>query len=222
MGHCKIAIGICIAILLIMVYYVAKADARDSENLTSDQVAGYIPAKLMPDINPYAGLQVRDKYLSRRGWNRQESMCSGPDPWDDPWDKRQSWSNNAVYNANNPVKGCESKLNEHPIKGGDMKNAPSEVSTVNNNVKGANGKDNKESFSNGELMLSLSGRNAMWGSSESPVFWEPNQFLTESGFYHNASQGIQNTGTPSVIQTQENFTSEQLLMSAIGRNASNY
>lgn len=222
MGSCKMAIGLCVAILLVMLYYIAKADARASgsvEGLTTDQVAGNIPACLMPDIDPAAGLEVHQTYLARRGWDRPakanvEGMCGSPDPWNDPWNSNPQWSEDrsspCIYNENNP------------IKGGDMKNAPNEVSTVNNNVKTANGKDNKESFSSDELMSSLSGRNGMWGSYEAPAFWDPNPALTAAGFYHNASQGTVSQGTKSVMSTQENFTSEQLLMSAGGGNASNY
>ena len=211
MKPCKIVIGLCVIILLVLIFLIVPNQTK-TEGLINDGPASNIPSCFAPDRNPEAGFDVHNTYLAERGWNRGsgrvEGMC-GARPVEGmcgagPYDSRDKWSEN------------------NPIKGGDMKSAPNEISTVNNGVAAANGSDNTESFSSEELMSSLKGRNNMWGAHEAPSFWEANPELTASGFYHNVNQGTSNKDATNVLATQEKFTSEQLLKSAGGGNASNY
>ena len=126
----KILIGLNIAILLLLIFFVCGSSGKKSESFTTDDVAGSIPSLLIPDMNPYAGHDVKRAYLPARGW--QYSTPSNP-----RWMK-DTGSAECPYSANNP------------IKGGDMKHNPNEINTVNNNSQLlSNEKKNRDSMMGG-------------------------------------------------------------------------
>jgi hypothetical protein len=116
-GACKTALGLCVALSLVLLYHLAMSGhVAKTESLTVDDI-GDTPAQLVSGWNPFAGSEVRQAYLAGRGWDRPEAR---PTPIDNG-DMRDS--PNEISTVNNNVRAANGGDNKESFSSQELTNA---------------------------------------------------------------------------------------------------